>query len=142
MNMTPDNKTLPGDAEIIARAREIFRQACASTDSYHSLRLGLARRKALEAGARRSPARIWLPAAGGALAACTLALGVVWFHAGPAPAPAGNSANTVITGEADAGELPSDLDSQQMDLYQNLDFYRWLASQSGNPAPRPSGGTP
>ena len=59
MNKLPENTidAWPGDAEIEARSRAIFRNACENTDSYHALRLGMARRKAVHVGAARVTSR-------------------------------------------------------------------------------------
>ncbi|HET7929833.1 MAG TPA: hypothetical protein VFL63_00365, partial [Rhodanobacteraceae bacterium] len=68
MNIQPSNtfKNLPSDREVESRARALFQNACESADSYHTLRLGLARRKALNAGPARFAAWLWAPLAGGA----------------------------------------------------------------------------
>ena len=76
---------------------------------------------------------VWLPAAG-AMAACALVIGVLWLR----PQSAGSPQAQGSAAHADAG-LPFDADAQQLDLYQNLDFYQWLAQQPRSSAP-PHGG--
>ncbi|HXS73375.1 MAG TPA: hypothetical protein VN725_04970 [Rhodanobacteraceae bacterium] len=131
MNTSPDksDRNLAADHELISRARDIYAQACANVDSRTHARLGAARRNALDAVHAPSRQRLWLPAAG-AVAACALALGVVWLR----PASAPSSAQNQRAALADA-ELPPDADPRQLDLYQNLDFYQWLAQQPNAHAP-------
>jgi hypothetical protein len=120
---------LPDDAAIESRTRAIFRDACEHTDSYHALRLGLARRKSLNAGSSRGTMRVWLPLAGAA--ACCAVVAGVWLHpalhVGTAPAFA-PSAPIAASHDAGAESIP-DLGSNEMDMVQDLDFYRWLATQ-------------
>ena len=132
MNVPSENNpnTLPGDAEIELRSRAIFRNACENTDSYHALRLGMARRKAVHAGAARPASRMWAPLASAA-ACCALVLGVVWMN--PArqigPATTALSSTPVATGSDTPEEIPPEIGSTQMEMVQDLDFYRWLAAQ-------------
>jgi hypothetical protein len=121
MNTSPDNLNL--DDELVRRAREIHALACAGVDTRTHARLAAARRDALSAARAPAHRRMWLPAAG-AMAACALALGVILWRPAPAPSPA--HAHQAASANA---ELPLEADSKQMDLYQNLDFYQWLAQQ-------------
>lgn len=133
MNEMHDNtfKNLPDDAEVGSRARAIFKAACEEADSYHTLRLGLARRKALHAGARHSSFGVWASVTGMA-ACCVLVAGVVWMHSprpanpGVTPAPPASVASIQADDEE---EVPPEIASSQMDMVENLDFYRWLATQ-------------
>ena len=133
---------LPGDDEIASRARAIFRTACEQADSYHTLRLGLARRKAANAHSAHGAFKVWAPLAGAA-ACCALVAGVVWMHpaaklqtSSPIAAAAPATAN-----QGDAEEVIPDVSSSQMEVVQNLDFYRWLAAQPAmaSAAPAASG---
>lgn len=124
---------LPTDAEVASRARAIFKAACEEADSYHTLRLGLARRKALHAGAGHRLAGFWAPIAGTAVACCALAVGVVWVHptrqVGPASGMVATSA-PIAAEPADSEEAGvPEIGSSQMEMVQDLDFYRWVASQ-------------
>lgn len=130
MNVPSESKTLPGDAEVESRSRAIFRNACERTDSYHALRLGMARRKAAHVGAARPAARMWAPLPSAA-ACCALVIGVVWMH--PArqigPAATAVSSTPVTTGSDTPEEITPEIGSTQMEMVQDLDFYRWLAAQ-------------
>ncbi|HLI18601.1 MAG TPA: hypothetical protein VKV22_10065 [Rhodanobacteraceae bacterium] len=137
---TTKNETdgLPRDDEVAARARAIFRSACEGADSYHTLRLGLARGKALNVGAKRAGLRVWAPLVGAA-ACCALVVGVVWMR--PVPhATSGTSIASSAAGQSDQDEVViPEVSSEQMEMVQNLDFYRWLAAQP-SVASSPSGG--
>lgn len=121
---------LPDDDEVASRARAIFRTACEQADSYHTLRLGLARRKAVNAGSAHRGLKVWAPLAGAA-ACCALVVGVVWLH------PAGKlqssspiaAATPALSSQSDADEAIPEVGSNQMEVVQDLDFYRWLAAQ-------------
>lgn len=121
---------LPGDAEVESRARAVFRTACEQTDSYHALRLGLARRKAANAGASHAAMRVWAPLAGAA-ACCALVAGVVWLQPAARLQPATPIAASTPAAsiQSDTDDVIPDVNSNQMDVAQNLDFYRWLAAQ-------------
>jgi hypothetical protein len=142
MSKMPENtfNGLPNDSAVESRARALFQSACEGTDSYHALRLGLARRKALNA-ASHSRVRLWAPLAGGAVACCALAVGITLMRPGARIAPATNIAPAPIAaGQADdaSDDLP-EIGSNQMEMVQDLDFYRWLASQP-KVASTPAGG--
>lgn len=129
MNISPD--TNDRDGKLARRAQEIHAQACADVDAHTQARLAAARRNAIAARGT-SHKRVWLPAAG-AMAACALAVAVIFWRPVAAPPPA--QGQQVASGDT---ELPLDADPRQMDLYQNLEFYQWLAQQ---PDPRtPPGG--
>ncbi|MGH8151188.1 MAG: hypothetical protein ACREPF_00455 [Rhodanobacteraceae bacterium] len=129
---------LPSDAEIESRARAIFRSACEGTDSYHALRLGLARRRALAARARRPALGIWAPLVG-ATACCAIVAGVLWMHPVGLLAPgAGNSPPTAsAAGARDDEDVTPEIGSSQMELVENLEFYRWFAAQPTMASVRP-----
>jgi hypothetical protein len=134
MNL-PDN---PNAAHIGQRARELYREACQRIDPTTAGRLRAARRRALEtahAPRRRAASRWLLPV--GALAVLALATLMVWRplpHGATAP-----SAQPGASADASAGldnELPPDADKTDPNLYQNLDFYGWLATNDSQPANR------
>lgn len=132
MNKMSENACsgLPHDDEVEARARVIFRNACEGTDSYHALRLGLARRKALNAGSGHSAMRVWAPLAGAA-ACCALVAGVAWMRPVNRAVPDTSIASSapIVAGQGLDDELAPEVSSNQMEMVQNLDFYRWLATQ-------------
>jgi hypothetical protein len=123
---------LPDDSKVESRARGIFRTACEHADPYYALRLGLARRKAVNAGAKPHALRVWAPLTGAA-ACCALALGAVWMHPLRQASPAATSVSSAPIANAEPldsqEDLPPEIDSGQMEMVQDLDFYRWLASQ-------------
>jgi len=141
MNISSENKAnaLPGDDEVASRARAIFKTACEEADSYHALRLGLARRKAINASSGHHALKVWGSFAGAA-ACCVLVVGVVWLH------PMGNTQNSSSIATAapsainpsDADEAIPDVSSSQMEVVQDLDFYRWLAAQPTMAAAAPT----
>lgn len=134
MNKVPENtiRELPGDAAIESRARAIFRSACENVDSYHALRLGMARRKALHTGTTSPASRMWAPLAG-AVACCVLIVGVVWMHPERQMDPTAaevSSAPAMASGGIDSSEeITPEIGSTRMEMVQDLDFYRWLATQ-------------
>lgn len=138
MNKISDKRIndLQDNDELIAGARAKFRAACDSTDSYHALRLGLARRRALNAGAPRFAPRVWVPWAGGAVACCALAIGLFWLHpiAQPRVVQTAPPGPVVHTARGDADDTLA-IGSSQMEMVEDLDFYRWLASQQDMRAP-------
>lgn len=139
-------KGLPHDDEVVSRARTIFRSACEGADSYHALRLGLARRRALNALGKRSSVRVWAPLAAIATACCVVALGIAFLRpattrvAAPPDASASAPAATGNHTNSDSDPL-LDADSSHVEMVQNLDFYRWLASQPAVTPSAPKGGT-
>ncbi|WHZ18473.1 MAG: hypothetical protein OJF55_000622 [Rhodanobacteraceae bacterium] len=134
MNMPNENmiNDLPHDNEVESRARAVFRNACESTDSYHALRLGLARRKALQSRVSHSPARLWAPLAGGAAACCALVIGVMLMRPDvrtAAPDTTIAASAPIVTESVESTEDIPVVASNQMEMVQDLDFYRWLAAQ-------------
>ena len=131
---------LPGDDEVAARARVIFRTACEQADSYHTLRLGLARRKAVNAGSAHRGLKVWAPLAGAA-ACCALVVGVIWLHPAGRLQPSSPIAAAVpaVSNQGDGDEAIPEVGSNQMDVVQDLDFYRWLAAQPAMASAAPAG---
>ena len=131
MNISSENKlhALPGDDEVASRARALFRTACEQTDSYHALRLGLARRKALNAGSSHHALKVWGPFAGAA-ACCALVAGVVFLHPmGNVQTSSSPTTTASVANQNDSDEPIPEVGSSQMEVVQDLDFYRWLAAQ-------------
>ncbi|MDE2272537.1 MAG: hypothetical protein KGJ94_11240 [Xanthomonadaceae bacterium] len=122
---------LPDDAAIASRARAVFRDACEHADSYHALRLGLARRKSLNARGSHAAVRVWLPLAGAA--ACCAVVAAAWLH--PATRIRAGATSTIassapiVASQDVSDELIPEVGSSQMEMVQDLDFYRWLAAQ-------------
>lgn len=122
------------------RARELYHEAAQHIDPATAGRLRAARREALAAA--RAPqhhtARWLIPT--GACAAIVLAALMVWQplpHQGTPPL--NQAINTSAQAVETDNELPPDAEKTDPNLYQNLDFYGWLAannSPNGQPANR------
>ncbi|UGB38832.1 hypothetical protein [Frateuria soli] len=117
----------PGSDRLARRARALYLDASRQLDPATAGRLRAARRQALDAArpAPRLASRLLLPA--GAFAVLALATLMIWQplrHADRAPSHAMPAAAAV---DADS-DLPPDADSADPQLYQNLDFYGWLAA--------------
>jgi hypothetical protein len=121
------------DKQFEKRARALYQEATQRIDPVTAGRLRAARRTALEAvSPQASPhhrARLLLPF--GALAAVALAALMVWQ---PAPHQAESSppAAAMATATDPDNELPPGADKADPGLYQNLDFYSWLAANDSN----------
>jgi len=114
------------DERIERRARALYHRASQQLDPSTAGRLRAARREALQpVSPPPRVARLLLPA--GAFAVIALAALMVWQPHRGAPAPTVPAA-AVATVAQDDSELPPDADSADPTLYQNLDFYGWLAA--------------
>lgn len=117
------------------RARELWREAARQIDPATARRLRAGRREALQAAQApvRHATRWLLPT--GAAAAIALAALTVWQ---PLPhAPSAMQANQTASAAPEAdNELPPDAEQTDPALYQNLDFYAWLAANDSQPATR------
>jgi hypothetical protein len=124
------------DKHFEQRARELWHEAAQRIDPATAGRLRAARRQALEsvrAPAHRT-ARWLIPT--GAFAVVALATMMVWQ-----PLPRHHAVPTQAINAADAGtsldnDLPPDADQADPNLYQNLDFYGWLAANNHQTATR------
>ena len=126
----------PSEHEPIEqRTRKLWREAARHLDAATAARLRAARREALQPAAMplRQATRWLIPS--GALAAMALALMMVWRPLPHAPAPA--AGNPVPSAALDAdSELPPDAEQVDPGLYQNLDFYAWLAASDRHSSKR------
>lgn len=124
------------DHQLEQRARQLYQQAAQRLDSDTSCRLRAARREALQgAYAPRLHVARWLIPTG-AFAVIALATMTVWrptLQQHPA-APMQTSVNGTAA-DLDS-DLPPDADQTDPNLYQNLDFYGWLAANNTQPAVR------
>ncbi len=118
------------------RLRALYRRAADPVDTATAARLAEARRRALEAAERPRLVRWLMPM--GAVAACLLAVVVIWPSAPRGPGPATPTTSSVAS-SADS-TLPPDPDSADPALYQDLDFYAWLADQPAAATPAHRGG--
>jgi hypothetical protein len=111
------------------RARELYLEAARRVDPVIAGRLRAARREAL-ADARHAQrphhlARWLVPS--GACAVIALAALLAWPSAPRHATTTPNTAAVATAGEAD-NTLPPDPEQADPNLYQNLDFYGWLAA--------------
>ena len=106
---------------LATRARTLFRDACNDIDGATLQRLRQARRAALAAPPASRLPKLLLPA--GALAMSVLAATLVWQDPMTTVSPAGEDFTIAATIGDTA--VPDD----DVDLYDNLDFYTWLATQ-------------
>lgn len=106
----------PTERDLIKGATELLRKHEATLDELTIARLRAARLRALDARSAR-----WRTLAATTAVGLALALaGIVWFRA-PAELPVPPSP-----------EIVADLDlltSESPDFYEDLEFYRWLATQ-------------
>lgn len=123
------------DNHLERRARELYREASRHLDPAITARLRAARRDALAKANDSSLAhrmlQLLLPA--GAFAAIAF---VALFMSSPVQRPT-TAAPAGITQAADVdGELPPDAAAADPTLYQNMDFYGWLAKNGDSEASR------
>lgn len=122
------------DNHLERRARELYREAARQLDPTTAARLRAARRAALAGSDGSSLAQrllqLLLPA--GAFAAIALA---ALMLSSPVQGPSGNATGLSPVTEAD-GDLPPDAAAADPALYQNLDFYGWLAKNGDSQASR------
>lgn len=124
------------DQAFEQRARALWHVAAQRVDPATAGRLRAARRKALEPS-RASPHHTirWLIPTG-AFAVIALAAMMVWQPLLPRHAITATPA-VHATDPADLdNDLPPDADKTDPNLYQNLDFYGWLAANNSQPASR------
>jgi len=112
------------DHELERRARDLYLRASRDVDPATAGRLRAARRTALAAPSHHSARRrVLIPAS--AFAVVALATLMVWQPLGAPP-----SAPPAVVQAADVtdpSDLPPDADSTDPSLYQDLQFYSWLA---------------
>jgi len=119
--------------DIARRARDLYRRASHDIDPAIASRLRAARREAMAGPSTSTASRLLLPA--GAFAVLALAALLIWPQA---PLPNSAMAPTMATatlGDADS-DLPPDADSADPAMVEHLQFYAWLADDSGKAAQR------
>lgn len=125
------------DNQLERRARELYREAARHIDPATAARLRAARSAALAGTERSSFAhrllQLLLPA--GAFAAIAFA---ALMLSSPAQGPTSAVPAGVMSSQAtDAdGDLPPDAAAADPTLYQNMDFYGWLAKNGDSQASR------
>jgi hypothetical protein len=133
--MTPDpDKPVPD--KLARRARALYLEASRHLDPALARRLHAARHEALAAArpaSSRLAPRLLLPA--GAFAMLALATLMIWQPLRRADSARPAAVSTAPAADADS-DLPPDADSADPQLYQNLDFYGWLAASDHRTARR------
>jgi len=120
------------DERIARRARALYREASQRIDPVTAGRLRAVRREALNAAktSQRHTARWLVPT--GAFAAIAFAMLMVWQPLSHGPTvPTNQPVSTEQSADADS-DLPPDAEKTDPNLYQNLDFYGWLAANSND----------
>ncbi len=117
-----------GEEEFLRRVREGLDAGAGALDAATVMRLRRARAHAIEAaGGRARRVRGWVPAAAAAAAAGVAVLAVWIAWSGPmhrqTPAP-------TVAARLEAADVLAS--GANLDLYENLDFYAWLAHGSGH----------
>jgi hypothetical protein len=120
------------------RARRLYHEAARHIDPATAGRLRAARREALAGDTRQAHrphhfARWLVPS--GACAVIALAALLAWPSA---PHPTTAAPTAAMSGNASEADnaLPPDPEQDDPNLYQNLDFYGWLAANDSQPATR------
>jgi hypothetical protein len=105
---------------LLERAKDLLNLGSEGLGPQTERRLEEIRLRALQAGEEKHPGffspRRWVMA--GSFAAATLAAVAIFFWLSPSPEP------LPATGEVEDLEIITS--QERIDLYQNLDFYRWL----------------
>ena len=135
-NNTPDHPAAGHadlrDERIVHRARALYREASQRIDPATAGRLRAARREALNTV--KTPQRrtaSWLVPTG-AFAAIAFAMLIVWQPLSHGPTvPTNQPVSTEQSADADS-DLPPDAEKTDPNLYQNLDFYGWLAANGAS----------
>ncbi|MEO6799392.1 MAG: hypothetical protein ABI178_05605 [Rhodanobacter sp.] len=135
MNSSDDSRRHDRQHEPLEqRARKLWREAARQVDPATAGRLRAARHDALrEARIPRGHATRWLIPTG-AVAIIALAAMMVWQPLPRAPSMAPELAASTAP-ESD-NDLPPNPEQVDPALYQNLDFYAWLAASDRQPAAR------
>ncbi len=117
------------DKHLEQRARALYREASSQLDPVTAGRLRAARRTALEAAqAPIRASRHLLPISACAAVILVVTMAVQPLQNGSMAVPEPTVAH-LQNADTDS-ELPPDADSADPNLYQNLDFYGWLASNN------------
>jgi hypothetical protein len=125
------------ETEFLHKARSAFMHSLDQLDAQMTVRLRAARARAVEtASAHRSlwHRRPWaLPAGAMTVLLVALASGVLWWNQNPQPGI------PFATGSNNNEDMSIVLSNDNLDMYADLDFYRWLQAQQQNPPQTDSG---
>jgi hypothetical protein len=129
---SPDDKR--PDTPLEQRARELWHEAAQRIDPATAGRLRAARRQALESA--RAPAHHtarWLIPTGAFAAIALAAMMVLQPLPKQAASPSMQGVSATDPAVEQDNDLPLDADKTDPNLYQNLDFYGWLAANNDHP---------
>ncbi len=120
------------DQRLAQHARQLWHEAIQHIDPATAGRLRAARRQALQAKSTSHGVRWLIPT--GALA--MIALAALMVRPSLTIQHPATTVHTTIPAEIDVddNELPPDADKADPNLYQNLDFYGWLAANNSHMA--------
>jgi hypothetical protein len=111
------------DREFAGKARRLFSESADQLDRETRARLAEARARAVEAAESRRPGWMAYPSRlvpVGGVAAAILALILIWPEGGT---PVGPEQASVL------GDLDLLLEGENLDLFEDLEFYAWLLEQ-------------
>jgi len=117
---------------FLEKVQRLLDQGAQNLGSQTEQRLEEVRLGALS-GAHEKRSRFFLPrrwVLAGSFAMATLVAAVLFFFLSPSP-------DTLPTGDLD--ELEIITSRERLDIYQNLDFYRWLGSKENRMRPNGKG---
>lgn len=112
-----ENEGRSGDERVVQRAKALFDESVQALDAGTLSKLHRARERALaraRGGEKRAHWTGWMPA--GAVTAAVI-VAVAWWHArgtGELPGAAGYDAEILLAGE-------------ELEMLEDLEFYRWMA---------------
>ena len=116
---------------MLERARAVFRKSVTALDAGTVARLRAARERALEQA--RTPLVFWrrpnwrVPLSAAALVLATVAGGLLWWNL--------NSQPSVPFAASNGEDMAIVLSNDNLDMYADMDFYRWLQAQQQQSAP-------
>jgi hypothetical protein len=112
-----ENEGRPDDERLVQRAKALFDESVQALDAGTLSKLHRARRQALAgAGEKRAPWTAWMPAGAVTAGAVAAIAAVAWHARGTGELPG--------TAEIDAEIL---LAGEELEMLEDLEFYRWLA---------------
>jgi hypothetical protein len=115
------------EARFLEKARQSLLASEEQLDAITASRLRDARRKAVEAAGEHDKGFFWIPnwarVGGVATAAAAVLVFMIWFDTPKQDLPVKNADDLEIVLNVDSADV--------MDLYEDLDFYEWLAG-AGN----------
>lgn len=119
---------------MLEKARATFRESVSALDAGTLARLRAARERALQGV--RTPVAFWrrpawsLPLSAAALVLAAVVAGVVWWNLDSQPG--------VPFATNNGEDMAIVLSNDNLDMYADMDFYRWLQAQQQQPSGAPN----